>query len=223
MKFTEEQIKSGELLCLRNSGRVVRAASEEGERDITFNITTETEDRYGDVVSASGGRFENFLKNPVVLAFHNSRAMLPIARATSLTAYPLEKRVESTARFGDEETLGEWGKTADSFYKAYKNGFMSAVSIGFYAKDYVWDKLRGGFLITDWELVEYSAVPIPANPDALATQRALVAELRAAYEQVLDASTPSPQRAAVEAARAALPDAERRVLVRLNPVYRLTL
>ena len=45
---------------------------------------------------------------------------------------------------------------------------LNAVSVGFIAKDVVPNKETGGFIIKDWELLEFSAVAVPANQDAIA-------------------------------------------------------
>ena len=47
-------------------------------------------------------------------------------------------------------------------------GFLNAVSIGFMPKSYTpREGDQGGYVFEDWELLEYSIVPVPANQDAL--------------------------------------------------------
>jgi hypothetical protein len=56
----------------------------------------------------------------------------------------------------------------------YKAGFMNAWSIGFIPKEIVDiepDNWRGGHRFDKWELLEYSAVLVPDNPEALTLLR----------------------------------------------------
>jgi hypothetical protein len=59
---------------------------------------------------------------------------------------------------------------AEEIFQLYKEGFMRAFSVGFIPKE--WTDGDGEKVprrtYTKWELLEYSAVPVPANPDALA-------------------------------------------------------
>ena len=45
---------------------------------------------------------------------------------------------------------------------------LNAVSVGFIATDADPNKETGGFIVKDWELLEFSAVTVPANQDAIA-------------------------------------------------------
>jgi hypothetical protein len=45
---------------------------------------------------------------------------------------------------------------------------LNAVSVGFIANDVMPNKETGGFIVNDWELLEFSAVTVPANQDAIA-------------------------------------------------------
>ena len=50
-------------------------------------ISTESVDRQGDIVRATGGKLENYLKNPVVLWAHDY-SKPPVARALSVEIIP---------------------------------------------------------------------------------------------------------------------------------------
>jgi len=52
-------------------------------------------------------------------------------------------------------------------YQMYKGGFMSAVSVGFMPDERVWSEEQGGIRFLSQEMLEFSAVPVPANPEAL--------------------------------------------------------
>ncbi|MEN2998674.1 MAG: HK97 family phage prohead protease [Brevinematia bacterium] len=129
---------------------------EEGEEVYTFVVTKEVEDRVGDVVVVSGGRFENYLKNPIVL-FNHQKDALPIGKAESI--YIKGDMLVANIRFSN-----------DFFAQRVKNlvdeGILNATSIGFIPLKQE-PKPNGGVKILEWELLEISIVNIPANPYAL--------------------------------------------------------
>jgi len=62
---------------------------------------------------------------------------------------------------------------ANEIFELYKDGFMNAFSVGFIPVDSEpmekdSDSVWGAKRFLKWELLEYSAVPVPANPEALA-------------------------------------------------------
>jgi hypothetical protein len=54
----------------------------------------------------------------------------------------------------------------DAVRKLWELGFLNAASVGFTPKSGT-PTGKGGTRYTDWELLEFSIVPIPANADAL--------------------------------------------------------
>jgi HK97 family phage prohead protease len=122
-------------------------------------------DRDGDLIMVDGIATENFMKNPVVLKCHDMYEY-PIGKVEVLA-----KGVDSTGtpelvagiRFADTDDGRE------AFY-LFKNGFLNAVSIRFQptemeSKDFEKDGMR--YKIMGSELLEISAVAIPANQAAL--------------------------------------------------------
>lgn len=163
--MTERTIDKGQtqhIVC----NAVTKAG--EGDRVLDFTITTPTPDRSNDVVVVSGGRFDAYRKNPIVLWSHRWGDP-PIAKALDLR--PTETGIQSRAQFASVEEIGELGKFSDSIYRMYLEGYLSAISIGFRVHDYEWDQDRRGADFTDWTLLEYSCVPIPQNPEALIAAR----------------------------------------------------
>lgn len=130
-------------------------------------ISTESPDRDGDVILASGGDLTNFSKNPVVLYAHNYWD-LPVAKAIEV-----EKLAGAGVRARFQ--FPEWGESeqADTVRRLWAGGFLNATSIGFIPKKWEprkspdGEKLARGQMITEWELLEFSIVPVPANQDAL--------------------------------------------------------
>lgn len=128
-------------------------------------ISTETEDRQGDIVVASGMRAEAFMANPVVLYAHDSRQP-PVAKALEVAIVP--GGVKSTFQFAHQGLSAR----ADEIHRLWAAGFLNATSIGFLPiksealpgrDDDWWPPMK--FL--EWELVEFSIVPVPANREAL--------------------------------------------------------
>lgn len=159
-----------------NTKKLLNAKTEEiGERTIRFVISSEVVDRDGDTLIAKGCDFTNYSKNPQFLGFHNSRDF-PLGKVVNFWAE--DKDVYADVYFPtidelttDKENVSEKAKLVDFTYCCYKNGMLNAVSVGFIPKDYDQDKETGGYIINKWELLEFSAVCVPANQDAIATAR----------------------------------------------------
>lgn len=147
-------------------------AEELEERTVRFKISSEVVDRDGDILIAKGCDFENFKKNPVFLGFHNQHDYpLGIPKNWGVE----NKSVYCDVYFPTIEELSsnpaeasEKAKLVDFTYNCYKTGMLNAVSVGFIAKDLEPNKETGGYIIKDWELLEFSAVAVPANQDAIA-------------------------------------------------------
>jgi len=131
------------------------------ERIISFRGTDNTKDRDGDVITHSGWEVDSFMKNPVFLWAHKY-GELPIGKALNLTIDD-EKGLDFDIQFASREEYA----FADTVYKLYKGGYLSAVSIGFIPKGGNYDKDSDTYFITEKEMLELSAVPVPANPNAL--------------------------------------------------------
>ncbi len=134
-----------------------------------FTISTKGQDRSRDVVEVSGAQVENYLKNPVVLWAHEHHSP-PIGKTLELDTSG--DTIQALAKFA----LGV-NPRADMVFSLYEGGFLSAASIGFIPEKWtrmleeddeggkVW---KGGIHHQVWELLEWSAVPVPDNPEALA-------------------------------------------------------
>lgn len=136
----------------------------ESDREFTFVISTGAVDRDNDTIKVSGWDLENYRKNPVVLFGHRSD-IPPIARAVSVTKSSgvLKARLQFP-----EPGVSE---LADTVHGLVKGGFMNATSVGFRPKrdKYAWNEERGGIDFEEQELLEFSLVPVPSNPEAIMT------------------------------------------------------
>lgn len=122
-------------------------------------ISIENTDRQGDVVRATGGRFENYLKNPVVLWAHDY-SDLPVAKTTNLEIIPGEG-IRATFQFPEMGT----SEKADAVRRLWSAGFLGATSIGFTPLKA--SPTETGWDFQEWEMLEFSIVPVPANAEAL--------------------------------------------------------
>ena len=141
-----------------------------GDRSVQFTISKEVVDRDGDILRASGVDFSNYMKNPVFLSFHNSREF-PLGKVTKFWVEGNE--VKAVVYFPTLEELStdpnnasEKAKLVDFTYHCYKTGMLNAVSVGFIPLE--WIETENGYDILKWELLEFSAVAVPANQDAIA-------------------------------------------------------
>lgn len=141
-----------------------------GERRVLFTISREVVDRDGDILRANGIDLTNYSKNMVFLGFHNSRDF-PLGkvekvwvegdRVKAIVYFPTVEELSS-----NPEQASEKAKLVDFTYHCYKTGMLNAVSVGFIPLE--WIETENGFDILKWELLEFSAVAVPANQDAIA-------------------------------------------------------
>ncbi len=135
---------------------------EVSDRVLEFTGSTEEVDRDGETISAEGWDLKNYKKNPVFLWGHNYYNP-PIGKALKVKAE--DGKLNFKIEFADADTYA----FADTIYRLYKGGFLNATSVGFIPKEWIdgdGDKAPRRAYIKQ-ELLELSAVPIPANPNAL--------------------------------------------------------
>ncbi len=129
---------------------------------VTFVLSTDEVDRHGDLVSADGWRLEAYRRNPVLLWAHDYRRPA-IGRAVALWTEP--HRLLAKIEFAS-------GAFAQEVASLYAEGFQWGVSVGF--RPLRWEERRDprtgvllGLRYLEQELLEVSAVPVPANRNAL--------------------------------------------------------
>jgi len=117
-------------------------------------IASESLDRHGEKIDMKGMNVKNYMKNPVIAAFHNYDEP-SVGRTHKLTKTADGKLI---AKF-------EWAKDvydkAKLLYDLYKEKFQYAFSIGFIPSEIE------GNTYTKSEMLEFSPVLIPANAEAL--------------------------------------------------------
>jgi HK97 family phage prohead protease len=126
-------------------------------------ISTSQVDRRGDVILPAGlSNAAEYLKNPVVLWAHQ-RNVPPIGTCTKLEILP--DQIVAETQFSQATPL------ARDLFRLYAEGTLRGWSIGFVPKSARPRRRQreepAGLFFDSWELLEYSAVPIPDNPQAL--------------------------------------------------------
>src|SRR5205823_7173756 len=135
---------------------------------LDFRSSDETLDRYQEIIMVAGWKLDNYRRNPVVQNAHSywsladtiGKALITEVRTTSTAAPFLFQRIQ----FAVEEN-----PMAKVAYGLYKGGFLSAVSVGFIPLSWENGSQEKGYRrkYLEQELLEVSAVSIPANPNAL--------------------------------------------------------
>ena len=140
---------------------------------LDFIASTATLDRYHEVIEPAGWRLESYRRNPVFQNAHNYGDIL----FTLGKALCTEVRTVNggPALFQRIQFATEVNPVARIAYGLYKGGFLNAVSVGFIPLRWEDGGTERGAergasprrRYLEQELLEVSAVAIPANPDAL--------------------------------------------------------
>ena len=170
------------LLQVEVRDAVSPAAGQDGVGDVSasgatldFIASTATLDRYREIIEPAGWRLDAYRKNPVFQNAHNYGDILfTLGKALTTEVRLVGERQALCQRI---EFATEVNPVARIAYGLYRGGFLSAVSVGFIPlkwEDGGSSSSRRDSAETprrryvEQELLEVSAVAIPANPDALA-------------------------------------------------------
>lgn len=140
------------------SGFDVVKSSEEEKDVLTIKgyANTTEKDRMGDVILEEAwkkGGISNYLKNPIVLAFHDHKN-------------PIGQVVDYEVNSKGLSVTAEISKAAGRVYDLVKDGILKTFSVGFRVKDADYDSTTDVFVIKDLELHEISVVSVPANQNS---------------------------------------------------------
>lgn len=167
--------------CIGNYARVVKAA----DGKLTASASTETVDRDGEIILASAFSqdLDVYRSNPVILAAHIHRAS---DGSPTIIGSATRVEVEKDGLVFDMSFADT--PLADQWRSLYEAGHAKAFSVGFIPLDGEFREVKSGpqcdrrrsrrdagetemitvYVHTRVELLEISAVPVPANPEALA-------------------------------------------------------
>jgi phage head maturation protease len=131
---------------------------------IPFVLTSKTVDRDSEVILPDGGDVEEFKSNPVFLWAHDMWSPA-IGKVLTDTIKTTKQKMTADVQFDMNDPF------AELVFNKYKDGFLSAGSIRFRPTSIGTEPVlpgQKGVTIEKWKLLEFSAVPVPANPQALA-------------------------------------------------------
>jgi len=147
----QEQLKSKEIQEI-----VEKTLKAEDSGRFEVVISTGDVDRMGESLNPEGWDLEFYKSNPVVLWAHGYMD-LPIGLTENIEIK--EGKLVASGRFAPADA----NPFAQQVRKLYDMGIERATSVGFLEKE------REGNKIIKAELLEWSFVPVPANPFALST------------------------------------------------------
>jgi HK97 family phage prohead protease len=130
---------------------------------IDFRSSDQTLDRYQEVITVKGWRLENYRKNPIVQNAHSYCSLADTIGKSLITEVRGDYLFQRIQFAVDENPM------AKVAYGLYKGGFLNAVSVGFIPLRWENGSEEKGYRrkYLEQELLEVSAVSIPANPNAL--------------------------------------------------------
>lgn len=164
---------------MANETRAYTAETNDVDRDartVVATINTDAIDRYMTVVDPAGAQLENYRKNPVVLFNHGDYGT-PIGKNQWIKTN--KNRLIAKTQF----IPAGMDPLADRVFELYAQGFLSAWSVSFNPIDAGMptpDEIRAKPALADcrciyrkWDLLEYSCVTVPGNPEAVRQARSL--------------------------------------------------
>ena len=119
-------------------------------------VSTEHMDRSGEIVRQAGLDADLYMKNPVILNSHNYYGIENIVGVTTRLYPGMVDGVAATLADGKWAPT-EAGEMAEALWQA---DCLHAASVGFIPTEF---DAKDQSIITKWQLLEYSVVPVPAN------------------------------------------------------------
>jgi len=174
-KQFREQFKPGDALpkdlvvCRAEPFQVHKEEGDLEKLIKTFTISTPTVDREGDRLLPNW-ELNNFQKGGSVLWGHDSRTTPHHVIAAPMATWQEGDALKSRAKF----TPAEINPTGFMVHQLIEFGALRSSSVGFLPKEWkiIDDTARYGYDFEKLELLEWSVVPVPANPEALVDAKA---------------------------------------------------
>lgn len=166
------------VVYARVDTNIEKASSDLNDREVKFIISSAAIDRHDDTIRVSGWDLKNYKKNPVVLWGHK-QDLPPIGKARKV--YKEGKGEDAllkaiTTFLPEDFAEDNHVKFANMIYKMVMEGFLNSTSVGFRPLELeLPEDENRGFYAVDFkkqELLEYSVVPVPANPEAIIDAKA---------------------------------------------------
>jgi len=131
-------------------------------------VATYDWDRMEERFAPGSWQLDNFKSNPVVLWAHDQRNVLPIGKSIAMDE-------QDKAGLFSRTQFDEKDEFSMRVFGLYERGFLNAFSVGFIPREFKVepiddDENHKGLVWTNAELLEYSAVSVPAQPGALVSR-----------------------------------------------------
>lgn len=132
----------------------------EDEEDIVIEgmANTTCVDRAGDLIPRAtwekASQLENYMKNPIVLAFHDHSKPIGVVEHIEVQDEGLFVRCRIS-------------NTLPTVFQQIKKGILKAFSIGFRLHEWEYKPDVDVFLMTEIEMTELSVVSVPCNQDSM--------------------------------------------------------
>lgn len=134
---------------------IVKAEVEKTDKGLLAVASSSVVDRHGEIVSVTGWDLKNFKKNPVLLWSHDHTIpAVGVAKTIKVEGTGKTAKLMFTPEFHDITPEAKAIKTM------FDQGILNSFSVGFKPID------MDGNVYTKQELLEISAVNVPANPEA---------------------------------------------------------
>ena len=147
----------------------IKTAEDTGTFEVV--VSTADVDRSGETIDQNGWDLSFFKKNPIVLWAHDYSS-LPIGVATSIDV--IEGKLTAKGKFAPADA----NPLAQQIRKLYDLKIVRATSVGLIPKEMEGEKILKA------ELLEFSFVPVPANPFALSLMKKANIEVNEIAEMV---------------------------------------
>lgn len=132
------------------------------EKTVTAYVSTYQWDRMDERFAKGAWKLDQYKVNPVVLWAHDY-TQPPIGKTINLSED--DNGLLAVVKFAPDDF-------SQRIFQLFEGGFLNAFSVGFNPTKFIMEPIdaqRKGVVFTEAELLEHSAVPIPANPGALVT------------------------------------------------------
>ncbi|MEO0966225.1 MAG: HK97 family phage prohead protease [Planctomycetota bacterium] len=189
---------AGDGSCVAGSVKSV----DEATRSITVVVSTASPDRYEEIVEPSAYKrwLPKFLENPVFLAGHQ-HVGFDAAKPTTIGHWR-EMRITDDGLVGT--CVFASTDLANEYWSLYRDGHQRGFSVGFLVHEWEWREFEAApgitkriRVFTEVELIEVSAVAVPANRDAIVRAASALGVVRAGLPEAL--SRPGVGDAALDA------------------------
>jgi HK97 family phage prohead protease len=177
--FIVEKVEK-DVFYLRAFPKVTRRSSDDTRTTVV--ISTDGVDRHGTIIDPNGAILDNYNQNPVFLINHDYDLLAGSGAEITVQNNQIVANIDDDMWDLEDERI-------IPYYNKVKSGKMRAASVGFIPREIEFENEDGEPrkepIIRKWELLEFSFVTIPSNPEALVTVRNFSKERKEELENIV--------------------------------------